>query len=89
MAGFDNYAAFGIIAFGCMAALLVGSVLIMRWRAVGDDTDELSDVEKGAGSRTEAEALPTSQSVSRRTTTEQRGANGSQASVAGGSARPM
>lgn len=89
MAGSANYIAFGIIACGCLAALLVGSVLIMRWRAVDDATDELSDVEKGTGSKAEADALPGLQSMSGRSDTELRRVSGSQASSVGGSARPM
>lgn len=89
MAGSENIIAFGIVACGCLAALLVGSVLIMRWRAVGDVTDELSDVEKGTRSKTDAEALPALPSMSRRSNIESRGTSGSQASSAGGSARPM
>lgn len=84
-----NYTALGLVAGGCLVTLLVGSVFMMRWRAVGDETHELSDAEKGSGTKFEAEPLPTSRSKSKRGSLERRGTVGSQTSSAGGSARPL
>lgn len=85
----ETHVSIAFVAGGCLVALLVGFVLITRWKFVDERTDDLSDVEKGVVGKYDAPEMPESRSLKAVRRMEKRGTKGSSSSIAGGSARPM
>jgi hypothetical protein len=79
-----------LVASGCLVGLVVGSALILRWRAVGGAAGGALDVESGKGREsTEVRSRSDLRGSPRATRHSSRLSSGSGVSAAGGSARPM